>query len=77
MLYGICPQLSHLTVTPTEKDKLACKNHDSGERLRKDMFWTVGQTGGKKAPFSNKTGYVWTGPNNTIFKIKMLITARN
>ena len=24
--------------------------------------WMVGQTGGKKNPFSNKNGYVWTGP---------------
>ena len=24
--------------------------------------WMVGQTGGKKSPFSNQNGYLWTGP---------------
>ena len=28
-----------------------------------EYVWTVGQTGEKKYPFSNKNGYLWTGPN--------------
>ena len=28
---------------------------------------SVGQTGGEKSPFSNKNGYVWTGPNSYCF----------
>ena len=47
------------------------KNLHSGERFWKDAFSvivftgylrTVGKTAGKKSAFSNKNGYVWTGP---------------
>ena len=55
-----------------ERMASSLKNLHSGERCYKDAFsvtvftekvWTTGQTGGKKSPFSNKNGYVWTEPN--------------
>ena len=71
-MYGIIV-FENLRFRPTtrKRETGVFKNPHSGERFWKDAFSviiftgyvrTVGQTAEKKSAFSNKNGYVWTGP---------------
>ena len=65
--------VENLRFRPSRRKREAnvCKNLHLGERFRKKTcvfgavftgyVWTVGQTGGKIYPFTNKNGHVWTG----------------